>query len=56
MSERQAHLYGNLFFLLQNEPKYIAQLARLLSISEIDGKRSLKLVRRQTKLKMGGGK
>ncbi|KAJ1727596.1 RasGAP protein [Coemansia biformis] len=34
-SER-AQLYGNLFFLLQNEPRHIASLTRLVTLSEID--------------------
>ncbi|KAI8824293.1 Rho GTPase activation protein [Fimicolochytrium jonesii] len=34
--ERKRQLYGNLFFLLQNEPRHIAALARLVSLSEID--------------------
>lgn len=29
-------LYGNLFFLLQSEPRHIAHLTRLVSLSEID--------------------
>ncbi|KAJ2849749.1 RasGAP protein, partial [Coemansia erecta] len=29
-------LYGNLFFLLQNEPRHIATLTRLVTLSEID--------------------
>jgi Ras GTPase-activating-like protein IQGAP2/3 len=28
--------YGNLFFLLQSEPRHIATLARLVTLSEID--------------------
>jgi len=28
--------YGNLFFLLQSEPRHIAALCRLVSLSEID--------------------
>lgn len=28
--------YGNLFFLLQSEPRHIASLCRLVSLSEID--------------------
>lgn len=34
--DRKRQLYGNLFFLLQTEPKHIASLARLVSLSEID--------------------
>ncbi|PIA16106.1 Rho GTPase activation protein [Coemansia reversa NRRL 1564] len=34
-SER-TQLYGNLFFLLQNEPRHIASLTRLVTLSEID--------------------
>jgi len=28
--------YGNLFFLLQTEPQYIANLARLVTMAEMD--------------------
>ncbi|KAI9202008.1 Rho GTPase activation protein [Polychytrium aggregatum] len=34
--DRRRQLYGNLFFLLQSEPRHIAVLARLVSLSEID--------------------
>jgi Ras GTPase-activating-like protein IQGAP2/3 len=34
--DRKRQLYGNLFFLLQSEPKHIAMLTRLVSLSEID--------------------
>ncbi|KAJ3078966.1 glyceraldehyde-3-phosphate dehydrogenase 1, partial [Quaeritorhiza haematococci] len=34
--DRKRQLYGNLFFLLQSEPRHIATLARLVSLSEID--------------------
>ncbi|TPX51708.1 hypothetical protein SeLEV6574_g00113 [Synchytrium endobioticum] len=34
--ERRRQLYGNLFFLLQSEPRYIATLTRLVSLAEID--------------------
>jgi len=34
--DRKRQLYGNLFFMLQSEPKHIASLARLVSLSEID--------------------
>ncbi|KAI9094336.1 Rho GTPase activation protein [Phlyctochytrium arcticum] len=34
--DRKRQLYGNLFFLLQSEPKHIATLARLVTLSEID--------------------
>ncbi|KAI8890682.1 putative ras GTPase-activating protein sar1 [Backusella circina FSU 941] len=34
--ERKLQQYGNLFFLLQSEPRYIALLCRLVSLSEID--------------------
>ncbi|KAJ1923513.1 RasGAP protein [Tieghemiomyces parasiticus] len=34
--ERRTQLYGNLFFLLQSEPKHIAALTRLVTLSEID--------------------
>ena len=30
--------YGHLFFLLQTEPYYMAQLTRIVSMSEIDSK------------------
>eukprot|EP00730_Choanoeca_flexa_P018391 TRINITY_DN8934_c0_g1_i1.p1 TRINITY_DN8934_c0_g1~~TRINITY_DN8934_c0_g1_i1.p1 ORF type:complete len:926 (+),score=256.63 TRINITY_DN8934_c0_g1_i1:139-2916(+) len=36
MTERKSRQYGALFYILQNEPKVVAQLARQLSISEID--------------------
>ena len=29
--------YGNLFFLLQTEANYLAQLTRIVSLAEIDG-------------------
>ncbi|KAJ3049530.1 glyceraldehyde-3-phosphate dehydrogenase 1 [Rhizophlyctis rosea] len=34
--DRRRQLYGNLFFLLQSEPRHIASLARLVTLSEID--------------------
>lgn len=34
--DRQLQKYGNLFFLLQTEPRHIAALCRLVSLSEID--------------------
>ncbi|TPX64211.1 hypothetical protein SpCBS45565_g06072 [Spizellomyces sp. 'palustris'] len=34
--DRKRQLYGNLFFLLQSEPRHIATLARLVTLSEID--------------------
>ncbi|KAJ3277475.1 glyceraldehyde-3-phosphate dehydrogenase 1 [Borealophlyctis nickersoniae] len=34
--DRKKQLYGNLFFLLQTEPRHIATLARLVTLSEID--------------------
>jgi len=34
--DRKKQLYGNLFFMLQTEPKHIASLTRLVSLSEID--------------------
>ena len=37
MTARKSQLYGSLFFILQNEPKVVALLARQLSIAEIDG-------------------
>ncbi|XP_004364474.2 ras GTPase-activating protein [Capsaspora owczarzaki ATCC 30864] len=35
--ERARQNYSNLFFLLQTKPVYIARLARLLSLADIDG-------------------
>ncbi|KAJ2432730.1 RasGAP protein, partial [Coemansia sp. RSA 2440] len=32
----RTQLYGNLFFLLQNEPRHIASLTRLVTLGEID--------------------
>lgn len=34
--DRKMQQYGNLFFLLQTEPRHIATLCRLVSLSEID--------------------
>ncbi|KAI9017394.1 Rho GTPase activation protein [Gaertneriomyces semiglobifer] len=34
--DRKKQLYGNLFFLLQSEPRHIATLTRLVTLSEID--------------------
>ncbi|KAJ3003753.1 glyceraldehyde-3-phosphate dehydrogenase 1 [Thoreauomyces humboldtii] len=34
--DRKRQLYGNLFFLLQTEPRHIAALARLVTLGEID--------------------
>ncbi|CAG8446618.1 5494_t:CDS:10 [Acaulospora colombiana] len=34
--DRKLQQYGNLFFLLQTEPRYIANLCRLISLTEID--------------------
>ncbi|KAH7098113.1 Rho GTPase activation protein [Auriculariales sp. MPI-PUGE-AT-0066] len=34
--DRKMQQYGNLFFLLQSEPRHIAALCRLVSLSEID--------------------
>ncbi|CAG8524474.1 6519_t:CDS:10 [Ambispora gerdemannii] len=34
--DRKMQQYGNLFFLLQTEPRYIANLCRLVSLAEID--------------------
>ena len=34
--ERKMQQYSNLFFLLQAEPRHIASLCRLVSLSEID--------------------
>lgn len=36
MDERRTQQYSNLFFLLQSEPRHIAALCRLVSLSEID--------------------
>ncbi|GAA6062713.1 hypothetical protein JCM10212_002264 [Sporobolomyces blumeae] len=36
MDERRLQQYSNLFFLLQSEPRHIAALCRLVSLSEID--------------------
>lgn len=35
-NDERTQRYGNLFFLLQNEPRHIAHLCRLISLSEID--------------------
>lgn len=34
--DRRMQQYGNLFYLLQSEPRHIAILCRLVSLSEID--------------------
>jgi Ras GTPase-activating-like protein IQGAP2/3 len=34
--DRKLQQYGNLFFLLQTEPRHIAVLCRLVSLTEID--------------------
>ncbi|KAL7317649.1 RasGAP protein, variant 2 [Mucor circinelloides] len=34
--DRRMQLYGNFFFILQSEPRHIATLCRLVSLSEID--------------------
>lgn len=34
--DRKMQQYGNLFFLLQSEPRHIATLCRLVNLSEID--------------------
>lgn len=36
VDDRKMQQYGNLFFLLQNEPHYMASLCRLVNLSEID--------------------
>lgn len=36
LDERRTQLYANLFFLLQGEPRHIASLCRMVSLSEID--------------------
>lgn len=35
-NDQKTQQYGNLFFLLQSEPRHIASLCRLVSMSEID--------------------
>lgn len=35
-NDERTQRYGNLFFLLQSEPRHIAHLCRLISLSEID--------------------
>lgn len=34
--DRKIQLFGNLFFILQSEPRHIATLCRLVSMAEID--------------------
>lgn len=34
--DRRMQQYGNLFFLLQSEPRHIATLCRLVNLAEID--------------------
>jgi Ras GTPase-activating-like protein IQGAP2/3 len=34
--DRKMQQYGNLFFILQSEPRHIATLCRLVSLAEID--------------------
>lgn len=36
LDDRRMQQYGNLFFLLQSEPRHIAALCRLVSLAEID--------------------
>ncbi|KAI8390231.1 Rho GTPase activation protein [Blakeslea trispora] len=36
LDERRMQQYGNLFYLLQSEPRHIATLCRLVSLAEID--------------------
>ncbi|KAJ8663464.1 hypothetical protein O0I10_000704 [Lichtheimia ornata] len=36
LEERRMQQYGNLFFLLQSEPRHIASLCRLVNLAEID--------------------
>lgn len=36
LDDRKMQQYGNLFFLLQSEPRHTAQLCRLVSLAEID--------------------
>jgi Ras GTPase-activating-like protein IQGAP2/3 len=35
-NDEKTHKYGNLFFLLQSEPRHIAHLCRLIAMSNID--------------------
>lgn len=35
-NDERTQRYGNLFFLLQSEPRHIAHLCRLINLSEID--------------------
>ena len=35
-SDQKTQQYGNLFFLLQSEPRHIAALCRLVTMAEID--------------------
>ena len=42
MTPKQMRVYGELFKILQEKPKYVAQLAHELSISEIDGEWQLR--------------
>ena len=34
--DRKIQLFGNIFFILQSEPRHIATLCRLVSLAEID--------------------
>lgn len=36
LDDRKTQQYGNLFFLLQSEPRHVAALCRLVSLAEID--------------------
>ena len=36
LDEKRMQQYGNLFYLLQSEPRHIATLCRLVSLAEID--------------------
>ena len=36
LSDEKTQKYGNLFFLLQSEPRHIAHLCRLITMAEID--------------------
>ena len=42
VTPKQMRVYGELFKILQEKPKYVAQLAHELSISEIDGEWQLR--------------
>ena len=37
LDDRKTQAYSNLFFMLQSEPRHLATLCRLISLTEIDG-------------------